>query len=1475
MAIGLCGLVMAQTTFRVPASSYKLSADKTGTFIDLSDLENTGWVLEDGMYTKDNLMIPGGNFIMTMGADLPVHQHLENLFFYYDEETNGTKSKTLEIKIEEGEERNDYGWPVRETNIPTETEQKLLAIPYGGKAGVVFMGKRMTGFTIGAGGSVLFTDQSHRISLGQYTYEAYDNPEEPQYQLPTYSGNMDMLTELVSIYPLLAGRWGNESVSSIVKGSSVPVRVGYVMAMTDKAMEQTMVVQFDYLVNYQEANEDNGIEGNAGDRWIYQFQIKDNEIKLVVKELSISNMPSGAGAIGFAAYQEGMGSSALGGNTTSYIAVGSFDDPVPCWENPAAITSVDQGCFQITGECAPQTGWTLAIGPLDACPETIQGLTAEEVTYGDGTDEVTATSNVISTSLTFNAKNFTVESAARSIVAVLSASQTPPTLENGNSYATGTKIGEAGEAEVFANTPISYYDYTSYGEGLEMEPMSLSALNLKPSTQYYIHLYTMAYQCEGAPMYSSCFKTLSAETGMGAPDVKISGATTEKVTLAIVQPKTYGTVLVKSDTLAAIALTGKVAVGDKVKIDDKEVGEVIAVLANSEKTFELTFDTPGAGAYIHAYTIDDVTAEAPVYAEDVLKLTAQTAFAQPIGLIDFSKYPSIEQRPDIYSGEYERPLMPFGWTAEAPLAAPQLPSSFAVEKGYNQIPNGLRAQEPFAFEFMEGSWIPVFEGFNPKPANVFVDAITPPFIAKATAVQAVYEVSFIDPTAMPMPDFYQFSANDLIVIEYSLNFGEWQEAKTFTGKDLEDATAKSHKLDVTFNCQPTDIVRVRYRFRSPNNIEHVITQAEFLDVRDCQTPADLIVVSDKLTNREATLTWNDKSTPVAQRFRIEYQEIQTESEAAWQTQTVNRATGHTAEAMEGLLEDLKTATNYNYRITAVCASGESHPSKAQIFATLHSLPFAEPLSGTYANNFGQEPKERGMLFYTNVDLGQPLKTPTAIGSGWKWGVPQHFDNKPERTALMCYNGDKNAWLVTPTIYIRELGYNFEQTFSFTLNTLRRKNEDDGGYSKEDGVKTTLEGVKLYVLMSKNGSFTIDDTLRTFALDQEGFNQATIELPVAVEGRVQFAFLYTSNGSYDDAQYECELSNLHFDYNETPCLPVENLRSTATRPNAISLSWQGEAMAYGIYWKQTSATEYNETPKVVTETEATVEGLTESTQYDFKVVGFCSEDHGTASEPVLLAGIFTTRSCHMPTDFKVEDITATGALFSSKTDQPNYMTKRLVYVTPKAGGETQIFEQTTDELSVDEVFTAQTAYTAQTRAVCSSDSSAMTEAKEFTTLAKDSFNLTLKATPENAGTVTGEGKYEEKSEVTIKATANENYKFVAWINGTDTLSTQASYTFPMPAQDVTYTAVFVKGTANEALLQASFTVGTKNGNLYVRNLNGIAVKDINVYGLTGNLVNRFTPNSREDLTLPIDAQRAILFVRLNTEKGVAVYKVYLQ
>jgi starch-binding outer membrane protein, SusD/RagB family len=71
-----------------------------------------------------------------------------------------------------------------------------------------------------------------------------------------------------------------------------------------------------------------------------------------------------------------------------------------------------------------------------------------------------------------------------------------------------------------------------------------------------------------------------------------------------------------------------------------------------------------------------------------------------------------------------------------------------------------------------------------------------------------------------------------------------------------------------------------------------------------------------------------------------------------------------------------------------------------------------------------------------------------------------------------------------------------------------------------------------------------------------------------------------------------------------------------------------------------------------------------------------------------------------------------------------------------------------------------------------------------------YSLNLDVSPENSGTVSGDGLYPEGQEVTITAQANTNYYFVSWNdeNG-NVVSTNANYTFNMPANDLLLTAVF--------------------------------------------------------------------------------------
>ena len=72
---------------------------------------------------------------------------------------------------------------------------------------------------------------------------------------------------------------------------------------------------------------------------------------------------------------------------------------------------------------------------------------------------------------------------------------------------------------------------------------------------------------------------------------------------------------------------------------------------------------------------------------------------------------------------------------------------------------------------------------------------------------------------------------------------------------------------------------------------------------------------------------------------------------------------------------------------------------------------------------------------------------------------------------------------------------------------------------------------------------------------------------------------------------------------------------------------------------------------------------------------------------------------------------------------------------------------------------------------------------------DTFTVAITVNPTEAGTVTGAGDYADGTEVTVTATANEGFNFVAWKDAQGTeLSTNASYTFTITA-DVNLVATF--------------------------------------------------------------------------------------
>ncbi len=83
------------------------------------------------------------------------------------------------------------------------------------------------------------------------------------------------------------------------------------------------------------------------------------------------------------------------------------------------------------------------------------------------------------------------------------------------------------------------------------------------------------------------------------------------------------------------------------------------------------------------------------------------------------------------------------------------------------------------------------------------------------------------------------------------------------------------------------------------------------------------------------------------------------------------------------------------------------------------------------------------------------------------------------------------------------------------------------------------------------------------------------------------------------------------------------------------------------------------------------------------------------------------------------------------------------------------------------------------------------AAPFTVEAKPAptYQLSLVADPEEAGTLDGEGSYEEGEEITISAEADEAYEFINWNSDEEIISTEGEFTYTMPGEDAILTANF--------------------------------------------------------------------------------------
>ena len=100
--------------------------------------------------------------------------------------------------------------------------------------------------------------------------------------------------------------------------------------------------------------------------------------------------------------------------------------------------------------------------------------------------------------------------------------------------------------------------------------------------------------------------------------------------------------------------------------------------------------------------------------------------------------------------------------------------------------------------------------------------------------------------------------------------------------------------------------------------------------------------------------------------------------------------------------------------------------------------------------------------------------------------------------------------------------------------------------------------------------------------------------------------------------------------------------------------------------------------------------------------------------------------------------------------------------------------------------------------------------------------------EAMGTVTGAGEHHADNDVTVTATPNYGYHFVAWVNGEDSVFTP-SYTFVMPTGEVELTAVFDYNQYTVTPVSGNAAMGSVSEGQTVNYLSPVAISATANYG----------------------------------------------
>lgn len=627
----------------------------------------------------------------------------------------------------------------------------------------------------------------------------------------------------------------------------------------------------------------------------------------------------------------------------------------------------------------------------------------------------------------------------------------------------------------------------------------------------------------------------------------------------------------------------------------------------------------------------------------------------------------------------------------------------------------------------------------------------------------------------------------------------------------------------------------------------------------CSTPG-LVSSSNNSTN-SINLTWDG----TAPNYRVQYR---TTGSSTWSYSGLINSTTTT-------LSGLTPFQSYEIQVRSICSATDSSGLSPIYIATTTQIPATLP----YITSFESDPDD-----WTKVQDAQT--------NYWVIGTDVVSDGN--RSMYITNDGTVNAYTTSSATSVSHIYRDVEFPSSTTGFTLSFDWKCVGEYN--------YDYLKVYLVDINTTPTSGAALLDANRIGTNGYNsQATwqngiISLPATLSGttkRLVFSWK-NDNGGGSNPPIAIDNINIISGPIGSICNAPTLLYTNNVTENSATLAWTSAATNFNIRYRAVGATSWISTNTYTTTLD--IYSLTDGTDYEFQVQTVCSLTVGDISAWSAVSTFTTDETplyCATPSSLNATLIAQTSASINWTSIAPNYNIK---YRETGATTWTRA-TATTTSLSLSGLTDA-TVYEFMVQAICSAtagDTSSWTTISTFTTSPILNCACPTLLTASNISTSGAElswtnGGTETSWNIRFKKATSAIYSSASAITQKpfilSGLQINSAYVWNIqancsatPGDTSCWSEQGTFNTLNDVSISENnkndFSIYSSNQTINIINNNNATIKEVIVYDLLGQEVNRFSINSNENVLINTNLAKSHYLVKVLTNNQVITKKITIK